>query len=250
MTPKKIIVTSGGTREYIDEVRVLTNISTGRLGSQIAFDLETRLGYSVEYIHGVGAAMPSDVIHGKQFITGINNHQVSTAWELEFFLRQLLTTQDIYAVVHAMAVSDFTFTRSEAVKCKSDSPEDFIEYMRRTITKNPKIISHIKEWAPKVFLIGFKFEVGASLETLRDLAQKSMEKNGCDVIMANDKIEMMTQKVHVGHFFFSKEMLAKGFQDREIRGKFDIAQEIGNIITQVRTREDILDRSLICPILF
>jgi len=32
----KVLITSGGTREYIDDVRVLTNISTGKLGATIA----------------------------------------------------------------------------------------------------------------------------------------------------------------------------------------------------------------------
>jgi phosphopantothenoylcysteine synthetase/decarboxylase len=131
-----------------------------------------------------------------------------------------------------MAVSDFTFTRTENVKCKSNSAEDFIEYMRKCITKTPKVISHIKQWNPNAFLIGFKFEVGVSYDTLKALAQESIEKNGCDLVMTNDKVEMTTKKSHVGHFFFSTNMHSRGFTDRTIDGKSQIAQEI-NYILQV-----------------
>ena len=33
---KKILISSGGTREHVDEIRVLTNISSGKLGAKIA----------------------------------------------------------------------------------------------------------------------------------------------------------------------------------------------------------------------
>jgi len=46
----KILITSGGTREYIDDVRVLTNLSSGRLGAVIA-DEAVKLGHDVEQRH-------------------------------------------------------------------------------------------------------------------------------------------------------------------------------------------------------
>ena len=51
------LVTSGGTREPVDDVRVLTNRSTGRLGA-VLVDALTERGHQVTLLHAVGSAMP------------------------------------------------------------------------------------------------------------------------------------------------------------------------------------------------
>jgi phosphopantothenate-cysteine ligase len=241
---KTIIVTSGGTREYIDDVRVLTNISTGKLGALIAQTLFDS-GFNVHYVYGTNAVLPeyaqgtflmcperlgSGLISSKE--NTIFFHPVNSVNDLYNTLKRLLD-QDVHAVVHTMAVSDFTFTRTENVKCKSSSVEDFIEYMRKCITKTPKVISHIKQWNPNTFLIGFKFEVGVSYDTLKALAQESIEKNSCDLVMTNDKVEMTTKKSHIGHFFFSTSMHSQGFTDKTVNSKSQIAQEINKILQEI-----------------
>jgi phosphopantothenoylcysteine synthetase/decarboxylase len=55
----KILVTSGGTTEYIDEVRVLTNISTGNLGSIIA-DTFAKHGFEVTYLSSKSSILPTN----------------------------------------------------------------------------------------------------------------------------------------------------------------------------------------------
>jgi len=45
----KILITSGGTREYIDDVRVFTNISSGKLGTINANKFKND-GHEVHYI--------------------------------------------------------------------------------------------------------------------------------------------------------------------------------------------------------
>ncbi len=54
------------------------------------------------------------------------------------------------AVVHSMAVSDFGFNRNHPIKLKSNDPDGFIEFMKANIKINPKIISFVKKWNPKV----------------------------------------------------------------------------------------------------
>jgi len=227
---RDIIVTSGGTREYIDDVRVMTNISTGKLGANIAQSLHD-LGATVHYIHGVGAKIPN--------IEGIHLYQVSSANDLLNSLRGVINScrkwgSPVFSVIHAMAVSDFSFKRDSAVKCKSDSAEDFIEYMRRTITKNPKIISSIKSLEPSTVLIGFKFEVGADISTLADLAHKSIEKNHCDLVVTNDKVEMVKKGEHIAHLFFSDHMHNLGFVDFTVSGKDRIADHIAATLAMLK----------------
>ena len=54
----KVVITSGATREHIDPVRFISNISTGNLGSCIADEAALR-GFQVIYIHGISAKLPS-----------------------------------------------------------------------------------------------------------------------------------------------------------------------------------------------
>lgn len=191
---KRILVTSGGTQEYIDDVRVLTNISSGKLGAEIAEHLITAEA-RVQYLHGANACQP----RFGEFM-GLSSVPVKSAQDAYNWMERIVPTVD--AVIHCMAVSDFTFKRDVALKCKSNDPQAFIDYMARTITKNPKIISKVKEWNPKVILVGFKFEVGVPHEELISLARASIVKNGCDLVVANDKEEMVRNKSHTAYLVF------------------------------------------------
>lgn len=183
----KILITSGGTREFIDDVRVLTNISTGSLGSIIA-DKCFEAGHEVHYVCTQGTIMPKN--------TEITNHIIEDVDSL--MIKMMYLTPKMDTIIHAMAVSDFGF-KSINTKLKSDSPEDFINSLRNRIKINPKVLSFIKKWSPNSFLISFKFEVGQTKEDLLDIAYKSLESNNCDLVVANDKNEMVKEGKHIAY---------------------------------------------------
>jgi phosphopantothenate-cysteine ligase len=188
----KILITSGGTTEYIDDVRVLTNISTGKLGAIIA---ETFLkdGHDVFFIHGRNSILPNPYYNDERlwFI------DVKDTKDLMEKMERYVPKADV--IIHAMAVSDFTFNRENPVKVKSNDADAFIDYMRDNIRKTPKVISYIKKWNPEAYLVGFKFEVGASYRELVNLGYESIDKNGCDMVVTNDKEEMIRENCHVAH---------------------------------------------------
>jgi len=191
LTGKRILVTSGGTQEYIDDVRVLTNISSGQLGADIAVSL-IDAGADIYYLKGANAAYPDPMRNGFY-------HTITVKSAQDAYKEMEKLVPDMDAVIHCMAVSDFTFKRDGALKCKSSDPQAFIDYMARTITKNPKIISKVKEWNPKTILVGFKFEVGTTNEELIELARNSIKTNQCDLVVANDKEEMARDKAHTAY---------------------------------------------------
>lgn len=224
---KRILVTSGGTQEFIDDVRVMTNISTGKLGAIITealVDAEAQ----VCYVHGRNAVMPN-IYDGVALL-----REARTAMDAFNLMKEIVPTMD--AVIHSMAVSDFTFKRGRALKLKSSDPQEFIKFMSRTITMNPKIISMVKQWNPNVFLVGFKFEVGLPLDKLIELARHSIEKNGCDMVIANDKVEMEQRKDHVAHFVYAVEneklkgMIPTGKLPTEVVGKLNIAMALKEVM--------------------
>lgn len=220
---KKILVTSGGTQEYIDDVRVLTNISSGRLGAIIAETLAYLGEAEVYYLHGKNAVIPENT---PSYAHAIECYPVVTAMDAFNTMKNFVPGMD--AVVHCMAVSDFTFNRETPTKCKSSSPQAFIDFMRDSIAVNPKIIGKVKEWNPKTILIGFKFEVGLSHEDLIGKAKASIISNFCDAVIANDKEEMTRTKNHIAYMVFP-ELSA---QELVMKGKREIALQIRLFLDQ------------------
>src|SRR5580704_4470900 len=94
------VVTAGPTFEPLDEVRRLTNFSTGRLGSELANSLATR-GHHVTLLIGEQATY-----HGEQRAGEIK--RFSTTADLAEQLRAL-SQSSVDAIFHAAAVSDFAF---------------------------------------------------------------------------------------------------------------------------------------------
>ena len=196
----KIIITAGGTSEKIDDVRTITNSSTGRLGYAIgkAFVAIGSKGGKIEkiyYLHGLRASYPESDIIEPIAIGGV--------MDLKAELERLLTEENIDAVVHAMAVSDYivnevtTLDRIRGTedpdneadlsgnKISSDI-DDLVIHMKRS----PKVINIIKKISPVSVLVGFKLLSNVPHEELIDVGYHLMEKNDCDFVLANDLKEI------------------------------------------------------------
>jgi len=209
MKKLNVVVTSGGTAEHIDDIRVLTNISTGRLGALIA---QTFLehGHNVTYVAPESAVKPSD-LYCYSFVKVTNTESVMEA------MKSLVPQADV--VIHPMAISDFTFDYEGAVKVSSDSSDALIEHMRKTIRKTPKVISNFRKWNKDAILVGFKFTSGKSSKEMVEIAKKLWEDNKLDMVFANDKKAIEKSGEHVG-------VLLMADWEEVLRSKDDIAQSI------------------------
>ena len=187
----KILVTSGGTSEAIDRVRSITNHSTGRLGLVITEAL-IKAGHEVCLITTSQAVKPAS--HPNLKIIEIKN-----TLDLLEEMRNLV--KDYQVLIHSMAVSDYTpvyMTGFDEVKASPDLSEFLTKQNTESkisskedaqilfLKKNPKIISLVKEWNPKIHLIGFKLLVDVTKDHLIDVARESLKKNQADIIVAND----------------------------------------------------------------
>jgi phosphopantothenate-cysteine ligase len=215
----KVLITSGGTMEYVDDVRVLTNISTGKLGAKLAEVFSEK--HDVFYLHSKTAVMPS-----KEGKTPAAYIQANSAQEVFDAMKELVPQMDV--VIHAMAVSDFTFDRSIPVKLKSNDPIAFIDSMRSRIKMNPKIIQHVKEWNPNVLLFGFKFEVGLTKEDLIQTALDAIAKTKADYTLANDKEMMKKEGKHVAFLINKNGNMCELFSKEEIANKILLISEVEN----------------------
>jgi len=195
---KKVLITAGGTHENIDEVRVLTNISTGRLGAKIAEEFYfSDKDFEIHYVAPKSAVIPNPVRNGMFRIKeNYYHHEVTDVQSVYDIMKELVPKMDI--VIHCMAVSDFGF-KPTSVKLKSNDPVAFIESLKERVYQTPKILKEIKGWNRNCFLVSFKFEVGLTTEELIRVASKAKEENGCDLVIANDKMQMKQEKRHIAY---------------------------------------------------
>lgn len=187
----KLLITSGGTSEAIDQVRAITNHASGNLGKIIA-EQALRIGHEVTLVTTKQAVKPEP----QQNLTII---EISNVESLKSTLEPLVKTHQ--ALIHSMAVSDYTpvyMTGLEEVQSTKDiaslldrknaeskiSSKD--DYQVLFLKKTPKVISYVKKWNPSIQLIGFKLLVDVPKEELFAVARQSIERNGADYILAND----------------------------------------------------------------
>ena len=167
---KKVLMTVGPTIEYIDPVRVITNLSSGKTGMLLASELISA-GAKVTIVYGPGSEKPPKN-------TKIIN--VKTSKEMfDAVINELKKKFDI--IIMAAAVSDYTPENNFKSKIKSDKKSLIIR-----LKKAPKIIEQVKKFQKDALLIGFKAESNVSKNFLIRSAQKKMKDIDANIMIAND----------------------------------------------------------------
>ncbi|MGG5315636.1 phosphopantothenate--cysteine ligase [Enterococcus sp. AZ072] len=235
----RILITAGGTTEKIDDVRAITNHSSGRLGKTIAEAFLSE-NATIDYITTKQAVKPDD--------QRVALHLVESTSELADKLNELMTVNCYTAVIHSMAVSDFTpessVTMEDLQQTIATHPADLAASLKakdqeRTekkissdtdhlvivLKKNPKVIQQIKELQPETILVGFKLLVDVPMIHLLDVAKKSLEKNQADFILANDLAEI-SGETHHGYLINQQHKV------KEAHTKSDIAQLIKEAVLE------------------
>lgn len=168
---KKVLITSGGTQEPLDDVRVITNKSSGRTASTIA-DQFILSGFDVTYLHAENAKQPLLDCTKKSYIT---------FKDIEKSLTKLLTENQFDLVIHAAAVSDYSVAQSSGGKINSDQEKLVIE-----LVKNPKLIDQIKRLSPESILVGFKLTSTTNATEIQKKLDGLFKKANCDFVVHND----------------------------------------------------------------
>lgn len=159
------LITGGGTREYIDPVRFISNASSGRMGYALA-RAAFKAGHKVTLITvPVGHRMPG----GARII------RVETAAEMFEAVREHFSRCD--CLIMAAAVADYTPVRP--AKSKINKEDKFL-----TITLKPT--TDILKWAGEHKKKG-QIVVGFALEDkkLRERAERKLKDKNINMIIAN-----------------------------------------------------------------
>jgi len=177
------VVTAGPTYEPLDQVRRLTNFSTGRLGTELANYL-VRRGHEVTLLLGEGAtyAGPRHATRTEVF---------STTADLEHRLR-LTASHSAAAVFHAAAVSDFKFgriwtgpERDELTERDPGKLSTRHGTLLAELVPTPKIIPQLRDWFSSATLVGWKFEVEGNREQALELGRAQMAQCHTDACVVN-----------------------------------------------------------------
>ncbi|MCM8794405.1 MAG: phosphopantothenoylcysteine decarboxylase [Candidatus Omnitrophica bacterium] len=167
--PRHLLVTAGPTREPIDPVRFISNMSTGTLGYDIA-RLAQKAGYRVTLISGpTGLEAPK----------GVTRIQVETAADMEKAVLKVFPRAD--GLIMSAAVADFRPVRVAARKIKRSGVPGSLRLMQLELVENEDILARVSELKrPKQVIIGFALET----ERLIPNARGKMRSKGLDAIVA------------------------------------------------------------------
>jgi phosphopantothenoylcysteine decarboxylase/phosphopantothenate--cysteine ligase len=164
---RRVLVTSGPTREPIDPVRYIANRSSGKQGHAIAF-AAARAGARVTLISGPVDLPPP---------AGVQVVEVETANEM---LAAALAALPADMAICAAAVADWRVAEAAAEKIKKagrGAP-------KLTLVENPDILKRLAACGERrpALVIGF----AAETEKVIEHAKKKCKAKGCDWIVAND----------------------------------------------------------------
>ena len=209
---KKILITSGRTKENIDPVRYLSNNSSGKMGYSLA-QAAVNLGAEVTLISG-----PTDL----KVPNGLENFiSVESALEMYEKVDEYFKNTDIF--IACAAVADYRPKEYKKEKIKKSDADLVIELIR-----NPDILLEMRKKKEKQLLVGF----AAETNDIRENALKKLEKKNLDIIVANNASVMGSDENVI-------EIIKKDRTSVEIsqKSKIELAYDILNeVIFELKKR--------------
>lgn len=179
---KRILITSGGTKEKIDNVRYISNLSTGNTGASLA-DYFSNEGYDVTFLKSAQSKFPSRETKFLEFedYKSINNT-----------LKNELAKNSYDFIIHLAAISDYSPNKISYGNTEEILPANFKlssenDIVQITLTKNDKIIDKLKTWSKnkEVKLVGFKFANSANDNDKKLIINKLFTNSNADLIVYN-----------------------------------------------------------------
>ena len=213
---KKILITSGRTKENIDPIRYLSNNSSGKMGyclAQAAIDL----GAEVTLISGpTNLEIPKGL---KNFIS------VESALEMYKKVDEYFGDTDIF--ISCAAVADYRPKEYKKEKIKKSDSDLILELVR-----NPDILFEMGKKKDNQLLVGF----AAETNDIKENALKKLEKKNLDFIVANNA-STMGNNTNTVEIIRKNKTSIKINQKNKIELAYDILKEIILDLKKVENEE-------------
>ncbi len=178
---KKVLITAGGTREYFDPIRFISNASSGTLGYALA---------KISYALGANVTLISAPTCLKKPY-GVKTIDVVSAQDM--YNEVMKVINDVDVIIMNSAVADFRPKKYSKSKLKKSKETGIIE-----LVPNPDILKEIgKRKRENQTVIGFAAESDNVIENAKD----KLKRKNLDVIIAN-KLDVFSKQTHKGYIIF------------------------------------------------
>ena len=170
---RRVVVSAGGTREYLDPVRFLGNRSSGRQGYALATTAVAR-GAEVTLL-SANVDLPEPA--------GVSVVRVETTEQLRGAV--LAAAVDAHALVMAAAPADFRPAHRAEAKLKKSTDGTAPTL---ALVQNPDILRTVSHQRPSrgLVVVGFAAETGDESGTVMEHARAKLVAKGCDLLVVND----------------------------------------------------------------
>ena len=177
--PLHVVVTAGPTREYVDPVRYLSNVSSGKMGFEIAAEAARR-GCEVTLVAGpVRLETPA----------GVERVDVESAREMLAAMRKAFRGAD--ALVMAAAVADWRPARRLAGKWRKK--DDGTDTAVLELVKNPDVLATVARNKGRRVVVAFALETGDGERR----ARRKMARKNADFVVLNDASALNAERSSV-----------------------------------------------------
>jgi phosphopantothenoylcysteine synthetase/decarboxylase len=173
-----VIVTCGPSYEPIDEVRRITNFSTGRLGVALA-NVFSEAGNRVFCFKGEQATDPTPV-RGSTIPFSTNDDLADKL--------QKLTSENIDVIFHAAALCDFkvgSVANEAGEKIISRKFPTRGNSLTLNLVPTTKVLPKLREWFPQAQVIGWKYELSGTREEAFDKALRQLREANTNACVLN-----------------------------------------------------------------
>lgn len=170
-----IVITAGGTREFLDPVRFLGNSSSGKQGVALAIAARDRGAKVTLICANVSVSMPA----------GVAIENVITGDDMHAAVMKASMTAD--AIVMAAAIADYKpkSTQTSKMKKSDDGSSPTIELVRTTDIL-ADLVTHRNTSHPDQIIVGFAAETGDDHGSVLEHGIAKLQRKGCDLLVINE----------------------------------------------------------------
>lgn len=222
-----LIITAGPTRELIDQVRFISNASSGKMGVALAVEALSTATKNIRLIHGPGVTIPEALSLDQK----VHINLISTSQEMLDTVLSNLSKTEPSILISAGAPADYSLSPDSGKISTAEKPT-----LKLELRATEKIIKVAKEKFPKTFVVAFKAEHGPKSRELSRKALETLKTSGTDIVVAND---VGRTDIGFGSDFNEVMVITKNGKTRNLprASKNEIAREILDIVAEEARRK-------------
>jgi phosphopantothenoylcysteine synthetase/decarboxylase len=173
----RVVITGGPSSEPIDDVRLITNRSTGELGVILAQAFQ-QSGHEVSLFLGrLSQFRPPQA-------ASFDRNE-----DLQRMLREMNECKSVNVVLHAAALADFQVVAVRAGNIDVGLKKIGSEHQTLSVelAPKPKVIAGLRDLFPNALIVGWKLELEGSRDDLISEAARQVKKNRTDACVINGR---------------------------------------------------------------